>query len=91
VSSARSLRCALDLETIARGQDPEIDQLIPGLFGRVVPRLLRPLESDGRKVKPSLVHEDLWYANAGVEAGTDRALVFDACCFYAHNECKFLI
>lgn len=85
----KSLKLALDLELEAKGPDPEFDTLLPILFETVIPRLLRPLESDGRKVKPSLVHGDLWYANSGIDVSTDDSLVFDGCCFYAHNECKF--
>ncbi|KAK5629096.1 hypothetical protein RRF57_004811 [Xylaria bambusicola] len=84
---ARNLRFALDLELKERGPDPEFDVLLPILFDRVIPRLLRPLDSDGRSVKPSLVHGDLWPANSGVDDGTGEPLIFDACCFYAHNEC----
>ncbi|GAB1314259.1 hypothetical protein MFIFM68171_04469 [Madurella fahalii] len=86
---AKSLRQAFDLEIAAKGSDPELEELIPVLFDKVIPRLLRPLESDGRSVKPSLVHGDLWYANAGLDASTGRSLIFDACCFYAHNEYEF--
>ena len=86
---AKSIRLALDLERTAKGPNPEFDSLLPVLFDKVIPRLLRPLESDGRSVKPSLVHGDLWYANTGVDAHTGEPLVFDACCFYAHNECRF--
>jgi fructosamine-3-kinase len=85
---AKSMRWALDLELKARGSHPEFNTLIPTLFDKVIPRLLRPLESEGRSVKPSLVHGDLWYANSGTDADTGSPLVFDACCFYAHNECK---
>ena len=85
----KSMRQALDLEIKAKGYDPEFDVLIPTLFDTVIPRLLRPLESDGRRVKPSLVHGDLWFANSGIDADSDKPLIFDACCFYAHNECKF--
>ncbi|KAF2015201.1 hypothetical protein BU24DRAFT_449962 [Aaosphaeria arxii CBS 175.79] len=86
---SKSLRKALDLEIEAKGYDPEFDTLIPAIFNKVIPRLLRPLESEGRSVKPSLVHGDLWYANSGIESDTGEALVFDACCFYAHNEYEF--
>jgi protein-ribulosamine 3-kinase len=85
---AKSIQWALDLELAAKGPDPEFDSLIPTLFDKVIPRLLRPLESDGRTVKPSLVHGDLWYANSGIDVDTDTSLLFDACCFYAHNECE---
>lgn len=85
---AKSMRQALDLEIKAKGYDPEFDVLIPALFEKVIPRLLRPLESDGRSVKPSLVHGDLWFANSGIDSDSGEPLIFDACCFYAHNECK---
>lgn len=85
---AKSLRWTLKLELEAKGPDPELDVLVPILFDKVIPRLLRPLESEGRSVKPSLVHGDLWYANSGIDINTGESLVFDACCFYAHNECK---
>jgi protein-ribulosamine 3-kinase len=84
----KGMRHALKHETAAQGPDPELDELAPVIFDRVIPRLLRPLESEGRSVKPSLVHGDLWYANTGTDADTGEPLVFDACCFYAHNECK---
>ena len=87
----KSLRLALDLELEAKGPDPEFETLIPTLFDKVVPRLLRPLESDGRFVKPSLVHGDLWFANSGIDVGTDEPLIFDACSFYAHHECKYIL
>ncbi|RAK75405.1 uncharacterized protein BO72DRAFT_408180 [Aspergillus fijiensis CBS 313.89] len=86
---AKSLRHALDLEIQAKGPDPELDRLAPVIFERVIPRLLRPLESEGRSVKPALVHGDLWYANSGVDVETNQSLVYDACCFYAHNEYEF--
>jgi fructosamine-3-kinase len=85
---AKSMRHALDLEIATRGSTEELERLSRVLFDRVIPRLLRPLESDGRSVKPSLVHGDLWYANAGIDVETGQSIVFDACCFYAHNECK---
>jgi protein-ribulosamine 3-kinase len=85
---AKSLRKALDLEREAKGDDPEFHELVPIIFDKVIPRLLRPLETEGRSIKPSLVHGDLWYANSGIDVDSDESLVFDACCFYAHNECK---
>lgn len=83
------MKQALDLEIERKGPSEELDVLSRALFEKVIPRLLRPLESDGRTVKPSLVHGDLWYANAGINVDTDQPLVFDACSFYAHNECTF--
>ncbi|KAJ5319961.1 hypothetical protein N7508_000244 [Penicillium antarcticum] len=86
---AKTMRQALDLEVERKGPSEELDTLSHSLFGKVIPRLLGPLESDGRIVKPSLIHGDLWYANAGIDVDNDRPLVFDACCFFAHNEYEF--
>ncbi|KIY01778.1 uncharacterized protein Z520_01916 [Fonsecaea multimorphosa CBS 102226] len=72
-----------------RAPDPYLDTLTPTLIEKAIPRLLRPPESEDRSVKPSLVHGDLWYANSGVDADTGYPLVFDACCFYGHNEYEF--
>ncbi|TRX92013.1 hypothetical protein FHL15_007110 [Xylaria flabelliformis] len=85
----KNLRFALELELTAKGPDPEFDILLPVLFGTVIPRLLGPLESEGRSVKPCLVHGDLWDANSGIDDNTGESLIFDACCFYAHNEYEF--
>lgn len=84
----KNMKQVLELELETKGPDPEFDMLVPALFDKVIPRLLRPLESEGRSVKPSLVHGDLWYANSGIDVVTDESLVFDACSFYAHNECE---
>ena len=83
----KSMRHALDLEIERKGPSPELDVLSHALFERVIPRLLGPLESNGRKIQRSLVHGDLWYANAGIDVHTGQPIVFDACCFFAHNEC----
>ncbi|KAI9170790.1 Protein-ribulosamine 3-kinase, chloroplastic [Paramyrothecium foliicola] len=85
----KSLKQALDLEMERKGPSSELDMLVPVLFGKVIPRLLGPLESHGRTVKPSLVHGDLWYANSGIDMNTGESLVFDSCCFYAYNEYEF--
>ncbi|KAJ5781043.1 hypothetical protein N7457_006203 [Penicillium paradoxum] len=86
---SKSMKQALDLEIERKGPSEELDRLSRSLFERVIPRLLRPLESNGRTVKPSLVHGDLWYANAGIDVDNGQTLVFDACSFFAHNECEF--
>ena len=57
-------------------------------FDKVVPRLLRPLETGGRSIRPSLIHGDLWHGNAETDAETGEPVIFDAASFYAHNECK---
>ncbi|KAF5675475.1 kinase-like domain-containing protein [Fusarium circinatum] len=85
----KSMRQALDLEIYVKGNSDELEVLSEALFEKVIPRLLRPLESDGRTVKPSLIHGDLWYANTGIDAESKQPLIFDACCFFAHHEYEF--
>ncbi|KAH0566185.1 hypothetical protein GP486_000417 [Trichoglossum hirsutum] len=82
----RTTRVLFLLEREAQGPNAEIDALIEPFFEKVVPRLLRPLETGGRKIKPSLIHGDLWHGNATTDADTNLPIIFDAASFYAHNE-----
>ena len=52
----------------------------------MIPKVLGPLQSDGRSIKPSLIHGDLWEENTGLKLETGMPVVFDACVMYAHNE-----
>ena len=64
----------------------ELDQLEDRIFSDVIPRLLGILESDGRSIKPCLIHGDLWEGNTGTTLDTGDIYIFDAASFYAHNE-----
>lgn len=82
------LRHVLKVREERAGPNEELDAVLPPLFDKVIPRLLRPLESDGRKVKPSFVHGDLWCGNASIfDEGTEEGMVYDPAGFWAHNEC----
>ncbi|KAM7201774.1 Fructosamine/Ketosamine-3-kinase [Naviculisporaceae sp. PSN 640] len=68
----------------AGSRSAELDSLLPTLFNKVIPRLLRPL-----KISPALIHGDLWYGNASVlkESGARKeGIVYDPASFYGHNE-----
>ena len=67
-------------------QSPEFDVVCKLTLEKVVPRLLLPLQAEGRVLKPSLVHGDCWDGNTAVDADMGEAFVFDACSFYGHNE-----
>ncbi len=58
------------------------------ILDKVIPRLLRPLETEGRNIQPRIVHGDMWDGNTSVDATTDKPVIFDASGMYAHNECK---
>ncbi|KAH8662410.1 Fructosamine kinase-domain-containing protein [Xylariales sp. PMI_506] len=45
------------------GPDEELTRLKASFLTRVIPRYLRPLETEGRTVTPCLIHSDLWPGN----------------------------
>ncbi|KAK1830453.1 Fructosamine kinase-domain-containing protein [Podospora conica] len=67
-------------------QWPEFDLVSRLVLEKVVPRLLLPLQSEGRVLKPSLIHGDCWDGNTAMDMKTGEAFIFDACSFYGHNE-----
>ncbi|KAF2751821.1 hypothetical protein M011DRAFT_516270 [Sporormia fimetaria CBS 119925] len=85
-SFSRSMSRFFELEEESQGFDEEMAQLRKALMEKVIPRLLRPMETEGRKIIPSLVHGDLWDGNASVDAATGLPIIFDACSSYAHHE-----
>lgn len=82
----RHLRFLFRAEEVSQGaRPPEMAALLRPLFNRIIPRLLRPLETGGRTIVPRLVHTDLWTGNRAYnEKGED--IIFDPCGIYAHNE-----
>ena len=72
----------------SQGPDKELRDLFRQTMTKVVPRLLRPLETGVRQIKPSLVHGDLYSGNVSVDVEDGRPVLYDATCLYAHNECK---
>ncbi len=76
----------LQIELGINGPWPEYEQAFQTIIKRVIPQLLGPLQADGRVLKPSLVHGDLWEENAAINLATGDPVVFDASAFYAHNE-----
>ncbi|KAH8653736.1 Fructosamine kinase-domain-containing protein [Xylariales sp. PMI_506] len=82
----RQLRYDIEWEHSIRGPDPEFDAVAERFIQVVIPRLLRPLETGGRSIKPSLVHGDVWHGNVQIDIATQQVMLFDSCCCYAHNE-----
>lgn len=81
-----SMKRWLAVEEASQGCDEEMKRLSEALISKVIPRLLRPLETGGRTIQPRLVHGDLWDGNTSTDADTDGPVIFDASCIYAHNE-----
>ncbi len=87
-SFTRLIKRRFQQEAEAQGPSAELDELIPPLLEKVIPRLLRPLHTGENKIKPVLVHGDVWYGNMGTNIATDEPVLFDAATIWAHNECK---
>lgn len=76
----------LDLDREKNDPWPGLEHIKHLIKTRVIPRLLRPLQSNGRSIKPCLVHGDLWDWNTATDAQTGEPFIFDPISFYAHNE-----
>jgi protein-ribulosamine 3-kinase len=79
----------LELEEEAGGPCQELRDISKPFLERVIPRLLRPLETGGRSIQPVLVHGDLWIGNVSTRVSTGEPMMFDASAFWGHNECPF--
>ena len=75
-----------EIEKGAHDQDQQFEDFKAGMLSKVIPRLLRPLETGGRSIRPCLVHSDLWPGNCKPDANTDEIMMFDSCAFWGHNE-----
>lgn len=75
-------------EEKSQGVDPEMQQLCRATLEKVVPRLIRPLETGGRSIRPRLVHGDIWDGNVSTDIASNTPVIFDATSIYGHNESK---
>lgn len=86
---AAKLRDLLDMDEGVHGSCTEYEALRPALFDKVIPRLLRPLQSQGRTITPVFCHGDLWHCNSALRAhpaSSSPLVIFDPASFWAHNE-----
>jgi protein-ribulosamine 3-kinase len=82
----RLLKQAFAFDEDAHGPCSDYSELLPLIYDKVCPRLLRPLETEGRTIRPALIHGDLWDGNVALQAHTEQTYIFDSSAFYAHNE-----
>ena len=83
---ARQFRSDVSFLQNVYGEDAELADLTEAFIQKVVARLLRPLQTGGRDIKPTLCHGDLWDGNVQIDVNTKQPIVFDSCAFYGHNE-----
>ncbi|CZT08661.1 uncharacterized protein RAG0_13675 [Rhynchosporium agropyri] len=79
-------RGSLALDEKINGPWKDLGHLVDLAMSHVVPQLLGPLEAEGRSIKPSLIHGDLWEGNIGTDPKTGEIYIFDASSYYAHHE-----
>ena len=53
---AQQMRGAFEAEQEVHGISEDYQRLLPALFEKVIPRLLRPLETGDNSIKPALIH-----------------------------------
>jgi len=85
---SNSLKHVFELEEKAHGQDEELQNLERVILQKVVPRLLRPLETSGNTIRPRLIHGDIWDGNVSTKVADDSPVLFDGSCIYAHHEAE---
>jgi protein-ribulosamine 3-kinase len=85
---AQQMKSLLDRTNEIHGTDKEFDELSDIFFNKMIPRYLRPLETEGRSIQPCFIHADLWPGNTKPKVGSDDVCMFDSCAYWGHNEGK---
>ncbi|CAJ2499956.1 Uu.00g028090.m01.CDS01 [Anthostomella pinea] len=80
------LQRIFDNEENTHGPDADMAYIRRGIIDKVIPRLIRPLETGPNQIKPRLVHGDMWDGNCSVDVNNNQPVVFDSTCLWAHNE-----
>ena len=88
-SFTHQLQDVIRYDNETNGSWPQYDAACKQLIDVVIPRLLGVLQSEGRSIKPSLIHGDLWERNIGQDMQSGDNVVFDPGSVYAHNEMEF--
>ncbi|KAL1835926.1 hypothetical protein VTJ49DRAFT_5862 [Mycothermus thermophilus] len=68
------------------GPHPDLARLKTLYHELVIPRYLRPLESDGRVIHPTLLHNDAWPGNAKPRSDSLELCLFGSSAVWGHNE-----
>ncbi|KAI8721664.1 Protein-ribulosamine 3-kinase [Fusarium sp. LHS14.1] len=76
----------VDQERVSQGPSEELDEIVPQFKNKVIPRLLRPLVTHGRSIKPVALHADLWSGNIDTNRATGEPIYFDPSVFWGHYE-----
>ena len=82
----QAMRNMFEFEEKAHGKDLKLESLKEALHEKVIPQLLRPLETGERSIQPCLIHSHIWPGNIILDSDSDRVIIFDSCAYWGHNE-----
>ncbi|KAK1772834.1 Fructosamine kinase-domain-containing protein [Phialemonium atrogriseum] len=82
----RQMKSLFDEDERRHGPDEEFAKLKAAFLAEVIPRYLRPLETNGRSIQPCLIHSDLWPGNVKPRVDSTDVCLFDPCAYWGHNE-----
>lgn len=82
----RQYQSDIDYAQQVYGYDEELAVLTTKFIEKVVARLLRPLQTGGRVLKPVLCHGGLWDGNVHIDKATNQVVLVDTTAFYGHGE-----
>ncbi|KAJ0121990.1 hypothetical protein J7T55_002501 [Diaporthe amygdali] len=81
------MRMILERDEKIRGEFTlEEKVVVKDFLGKVLPRYLRPLETDGRSIKPCLCHTNMWPGNVKHRLDNEAIITFDANAVWGHHE-----
>ena len=82
----KQLAHAFEMDGKKHGRWLEYEFCARLVLDKCIPKLLGSLQSDGRTIKPCLVHGNIWDENTATDMETGEPFVFDGSAFYGHNE-----
>lgn len=73
-------------EIAQNGSYPELEEAFGIFKSKTIKLVLDPLQADGRELKPSLIHGDMWEENASTNLTIGATVIYDPTACYAHHE-----
>ncbi len=75
-----------DQDTAVNGQWLAYEAAFKDMICKTIPRLLLPLQANGREIIPVLVHGNLSTNHLGIRLADGMPVLFNPCAAYAHQE-----
>lgn len=73
-------------DIVSNGHWEELDRVYERAQSHLVPRLIGAVESEGRSIKPSLIHGNMWDGNVRTDSDTANPVAYDSAVYYGHHE-----